>query len=543
MKVLSKTMSSLLLLLAALAAGSCKAPAAQTPTPSPAPVTAPSVSSEANRLLLESLPEGKPFAVNGVEISKAELDRSLVYLVGSQLIQRKIVQFLCEEELQSRMSAGADPASFKVLGDEVEKKIAETKAQFATEHPDVDFGKNLQASGYTETSLREHVATSLVFEKLFFPNNPKDWPEITKEILRSKGGAAMLDSFLKEGEGEGKPPEMPPILKASFAQQILQELTKASNIQYAGDGLGPDLVFTLNGRPFRTKEAMERLAEEIRPAHRAQNRVWAAIGAAVRQDLEAQKHWLDAASVRQRWSQLEGKYVNSFIPLEAVVVTIKRFPTMEIYKSYFHMLESFRTKIANEITEENLQKHLAFARDFLGSGSVQAHILLASAWDFATNSPRPFEDWEAARKKAEMIKKQLDEGADFEKLLDEHSGYPEKNPNPQTPAKQQWNKGRFASLSKYELKNMIGENEFDSFLRGHSIADEVFVPGREGLLGPLQGAYGYYLVKIVNRMAGTRTIDLKNPNQRELLEEDYVTTRFLTYANEIFAKAKIEAKP
>lgn len=496
----------------------------------------------ANRLFLETLAAGKGFSVNGATISQTEMDRALVYIAGRQLIDRKIIMFLCEEELQARMAAGVDPASFKVLGEEVEKKIAETKAQFATEHPDVDFGKNLAAAGFSEDGLREHVATSLVFERLFLPDNPKDWPEITKEIINAKGGGTMMESLLKEpGEG-GKPAEIPAILKSSFAQWLLQDLMKAARILYASDGLSPDLVFTLNGRPFRTKEAMERLGKEIRPAQLAQNRLWLALSTAMQQDLTAAKSWLTAEETQKRWDEMSAPYANSFIPLEAVVLTIKNFPSMEIYRNYFRLLESYRKKITTEINDETLKKHAAFAQDFLGGGSVETHTLLVSAWDFATNSPLSAEAREKARLKAEELKKKLDEGADFEKLLDEHSGYPEKNPNPQAPVKQQWRKGRFQALSKNELKGMLGESEFESFLKGHSIADAIFEPGKQGIIGPFQGPYGSYLVKIVKRTPGAKTMDLANTNQRQLVTDDYLTTRLFAYANEIFGKAKVEAK-
>lgn len=521
-----------------------KAKAVPVPRPTAAAPAALSPGPEDPRRSLAPLRHapGKTVRVNGAAADSAEIDRALVYQLGKGLLDRKIVTFLCEEELQSRISAGTDPASFKVLGEEVEKKIAQARAQFQAENPSVDFEKNLRAMGMTPESLREEVATALVFDRLFLPDDPEQWPEVSKQILQAKGAGALLDNLDKNKAPDGKPQPLPEVLKMSFRQWLLQDLMKAARIKYASDGLPPETVLTVNDRPLRTKEALEKIAPQVTPEDREQALRWTAIVTAVRQALVAEGAYLTEEETLRRWEAAREPYDKSIFPFEAVIITLKRFPTMEVYRTFFRLIESYRKKIAAEINDESLKRHIPSAQDFLGGGSVQASVLLCSAWDFPTNSSLGPAAWEEARRKADEVRKRLVGGADFDQLLAETSGYPEKVPNPNASAKQQYNRGKFLPLSKNELKGMLGESEFDSFLRGYSIADLVFEPDRTGILGPIQGPFGYYIVKIEKRNPGTRTLAVDNPNQRQLLEEDYLSTRFLAWSNEVVAKARIEVE-
>jgi parvulin-like peptidyl-prolyl isomerase len=59
-------------------------------------------------------------------------------------------------------------------------------------------------------------------------------------------------------------------------------------------------------------------------------------------------------------------------------------------------------------------------------------------------------------------------------------------------------------------------------------------------LGPIPGPDGWYIVRVNARTPARKGVDVKNERERELVREDYINHRFMTWAGEVIAKAKVE---
>ncbi len=71
--------------------------------------------------------------------------------------------------------------------------------------------------------------------------------------------------------------------------------------------------------------------------------------------------------------------------------------------------------------------------------------------------------------------------------------------------------------------------------------DRLFFDGEVGkTIGPIAGPESWMICRINGRTPPRRQINVKVERERELVLEDYITYRFLEWANEVIAKAKFE---
>ena len=87
----------------------------------------------------------------------------------------------------------------------------------------------------------------------------------------------------------------------------------------------------------------------------------------------------------------------------------------------------------------------------------------------------------------------------------------------------------------------IKMQQLTQLLDGFSLAEFLFFDAEVGkTIGPVQGADGWFIVRVNSRTPARRKIDVKVERERELVREDYVTCRFFTWASGVIGKAKFE---
>jgi hypothetical protein len=92
-----------------------------------------------------------------------------------------------------------------------------------------------------------------------------------------------------------------------------------------------------------------------------------------------------------------------------------------------------------------------------------------------------------------------------------------------------------------QLRQQLRENEFTQLLDGFAVADYMFFEAEIGkTIGPIAGPEAWLICRVNGRTPPRRNINVKVERERELVTEDYITTRFLEWANEVIAKAKFE---
>jgi hypothetical protein len=102
-------------------------------------------------------------------------------------------------------------------------------------------------------------------------------------------------------------------------------------------------------------------------------------------------------------------------------------------------------------------------------------------------------------------------------------------------------KGRFNAKPYNQLRQVMRENEFTDVLIGVSVAHYAYYDAPIGkVVGPLPGPDAYWVVRVNSRTPSRAAPSVSDARTRELVKQDYVAYRFMQWANEVVAQAKVE---
>ncbi|HET6203317.1 MAG TPA: hypothetical protein VFI25_11000 [Planctomycetota bacterium] len=489
-------------------------------------------------------------AVNGEEIPPAAVERALVYIFGRAYIERKIRDFLVADEIEYRRKKGEVVEDLRVGASEVANEVDSMNKQLVDQIQggfDPRAVKRLQ--GFDDAAFADEQASQLLFDKVFIPEDPSKWPDTTTQALASQGGADFVEKTKKgliehREKNPGEP--MPPFYRTIFRQWITKALKESSKIRTASDGLPADVVLTVNDRPLPTADAYPAVARLATAIDRERVLRWIAWTSATRQALVRAGAYLSEEDFAKEWQAHVGPYEKSPLNMEVVATNFKKFPSYDLYREHFRLRKSFERMIGKEITEEALGQHRTRVQDFLGEGKVDAQVILCTALDYTDFTWKGPDAFDRARSRAEEVVARLKEGTPFEDLIDRYSEFfdpPAPPAGQQAPAAPRPNRGRFGPQSKNQLKQLLGESEFDEIVRGYSIAEILFHDAPVGeAVGPIRGPLGYYVGRVLGRLPGGRPVDLAQPSQHDLVRDDFVARRFLDWSNDVVAKSKIEIR-
>ncbi len=517
--------------------------------------------------------------VNGEEIPPAAFDRAFVYILGRPYIERKIRDFLVADEIELRRKNGQAVEDLRIGDEELRKEVASRKEELQQQ---IQGGQDLKAvpraQGMDETSLADEQASLLLFDRVFIPDDTTKWSEKTVKLLGSEGGEEFVDQMMKtlrppdveapateELQDKGlqalvdreikalreparRQPNapMPPFYRTIFRQWISKALRESSNIQTASDGLPPEVVLTVDGRPLLTAEAYPNVARRVTAHDRERVVRWMAWATATRQALVKAGVYLPEEEFAKEWQAHVGPYEKTPFSIEVVATAFRRFPSYDLYREYFRLRKSFEWLIEKEVTEQALLRHRARVQDFLGDGKVDAQVILRPAIDYTDFSWKGPDAFDKAKKEAEEVMAALKAGTSFEEAIDRWSQFfepPPPAPGRQAPQGPRPNRGRFGPQSKNLLKTLLGESEFEEIVRGYSIGEILF--HKAALLevvGPMRGPLGWYIGRVLERLPGTKTVDFALETTRNLLREDYLTRRFIDWSADVVAHSRFKIR-
>ena len=143
-----------------------------------------------------------PIKVNGVALDPKVVKREAVYLTGGKLVEAKVADFFIVEEVKKQIEAGKRrPEEFDVLEEDVLRELEPKMNQFAAQHPGVDFWEVVRTQyGLNRETFLQQRKQAIVFDRVFFPGVPKDWPQITKEAIMAKTNSGQGQQFLEQLE-------------------------------------------------------------------------------------------------------------------------------------------------------------------------------------------------------------------------------------------------------------------------------------------------------------------------------------------------------
>jgi hypothetical protein len=481
--------------------------------------------------------------------------------------------------------------------EEFEAEFQRTLNEFKQSYPVLDIDAEVSRAFRSVPWYRDNLRQTLYFDRVFYPENPDEWPVTTIEAVRADSGETLLtdahDSYRMRKEHSEKTGEPLPKEDGIYTQMMRQIVRDAmfATIDWktSFDGLPSDLVLTAD-RNFdgiadltvRTADLWEKVKDTVSQSEIDDAKRWFVTSMATHDRLEKDGALLDAAARAKALADLKAQFAGTFFTVDIMATQTYYFPSTETFLEYHMMLEGYRKKVAPQLVQQEngdiappLRAHLEKANRIMGLGQVDTEILLVSAFDIPHFKWKP-DGWNWARQRAGEIKAQIDEnlaaynaerakraqaqseGKEYtpEKevpepyrfwtdMINEHSEYWDP-PSPEGPGKRgsdiaMKNRGRFGLRYRNDLQGFVGETPYSHWVTGTSITDYVFAEQAENTVaGPIRGPQGYYITRVQRRTPPSRPLNLGDPKHVDLLKDDYVRSTFNTYAQEARAAATVQ---
>ncbi|MEW6072207.1 MAG: hypothetical protein AB1726_06360 [Planctomycetota bacterium] len=497
---------------------------------------------------------GAPLVVNGEKIPLDAIRRRVVLVSnGRTLYELAKIQVYIDQEIQRQIEQeGKTAADFVIEQTEIDAAVS--RARRTNELQGGGDGAGFDPT--TDPGWLDQLRQTQLFKKVFLPENPHQYPMPTLDAFRStEQGEQILqvlrDDWDKKTAAAGDAPpvdEADPglrIFEMLLNRQVLDYLHKSAAVQEVEDGLPGHLLGIVNGVEITVQEIWDQVKDSIAPTDVWTAKQWLVNTTILRQALEESGFLMSPEEAAAIFEEQAAPYRESLFSIEKMALTVKKYPTLGMYKTYQRLYESFQRQIAAEITDEALDEQgRRRTAAIVSFATVDVDIILLSAYDF--QKKQWIEDgWEKAKARATEVSEKLVAGADWSTLLDEYSGFYD----PPLPAGQETNpdyqklmfhKGRLKGWIRNQLAGKLDEPDFRLFLTGTSITDILFFEQKiDSIENPIRGPYGYYIPKLLHRSAPTVSLSAKNSKDRTYLEQDYVAERLRKWTQELIAKAEI----
>lgn len=478
--------------------------------------------------------------VNGKVLDPKEVKREAVYLTGGKLVEAKVADFFILEELKRQVDSGKRRAEEFVIDEQsVLTELEPMKVDFETKNPGVDFWEVVRSQyGLSRETFLEQRRQSILFDKLYFPGSPKDWPDITKEAIKaqtqSDQGPKFIEQLEKATEGvdeQGNPKKLPEFWVNMMRQFVQKGLRSWSDIRYASNGLPSDIVLQVNDLQWGTDEAFAYIKKGIyvQDLERAMQEV--AVREALRQELVKNNAYVSDEVFHERYEAYRQPYDSTPFTVEVIATRFKGYPCLEAYRARWRLQTSYADMIAEDINTENLQAHADKYAAFFADGQVSIDVIPFQARNPKTGAWEP-DGMDQAKQRAEAVFASIEKKEKtFDEALNSHVEFFANDEK----------RGRLGFLPLNQLKQQLRENEFTTLHDGFSISDHLFFDAEVGtIVGPIAGPDGYFIARINSRTPARRKIDVTNEKERELVREDYISHRFFDWANEVIGRSKFE---
>lgn len=481
----------------------------------------------------------KDLRVNGRQLDPREVMREAVYLTGGKLVEAKVANFFILEELKKQVESGKRKAEdFIVSDDQVVETLGPMQAEFAAKHPGVDFWEVVRSQyGLSRETFLEQRKEGMLFDLVFFPGGPKDWPDITKEAIKAQTNSDQGPRFLEQlekataADEKGVQKKLPEFWISMMRNFVQKGLRSWSDIRYASHGLPVDVVVRVNDYEWKTADAFEFVKKGlyVQDLERAVQEV--VVREALKQELIAKGAFLSDEEFMRRYDEYRQPYDSTPFTVEIIATKFKGFPCLEAYRSRWRLVASYGEMIKDEVNDENLQAHADKYGAFFADGQIGLDVIPFMARNPQTGAWQP-DGMEAAKARCEAVLASLEKGdGTFDQALAKHTEFYANDEK----------KGRLGMLPLNQVKQNLRESEFTQLHDGFSLANFLFFDAEVGkTLGPLQTTDGYVIARINTRTPPRKRLDVKNERERTLVREDYVTNRFFAWANEIIARTKFE---
>ncbi len=502
---------------------------------------------------------GAPIFVNGERIPDLELKRFLSLGVGVNQANEARFSRIIEIELEMRAKTEEDLSKYTVSREEAmkrfEREIDDFKLKYPTLDPDIEIGR---AFLHTELYV-EQLMSAMLFDKLFFQEDPNDWPDVTRMLIQGEYGDEWIEdakqSYVRRKEaavthGLDYIPPDDPIFVEALRSVILVGLSNFYFIETDGDELQPGVLMSVEGLDVPVDEVFLRIQPYLK-----------------RDRIEDTKHWLVTTKLLEQYlaefelTEEQGggpalipqkEFRTTFVhdgntwdrelnEYDMVALQVLGFPSVQAYGLHKRLTDSFARTIESETDDDAiLRASLAHTNKITGAAKATAEVILISAFDFEHNVWKEG-GWAWAEKRAAEVKKMLDEGADWKETLEHESGFWDP-PIPDIGHSPQYGrtfKGKFPGpQTRNQILSLLSESEYRIFLYGQAVTDRLFFDQERGTIaGPFKGVHGYYITRHLGRTPPISPLNLNEAVHRNIAVEYYVRAAMNAKVRELFAEA------
>lgn len=511
---------------------------------------------------------GGPLVVHGRTIGPNEIKRFLCHSIGAPDVFMFKLGVMIRQELAKRREAGAteeELAKFGVSDEQLAHELEKKRTDFLLRYPDLDFPTEVARSEVSLDLYRDRLRQTMIFDKLFRPENPDEWPEITRAIILEKLGegwikdeAISYQTRLERQKKEGLEdiPEDDPIAVEVTRGTIQQELNNyvithidpdaiAANLPAGVPAEQADAILMLvENEPIWIEQVWSRIAPYVTPDQVDEAKRFLVMIALLERDLEPKGTLYTQAQFREWWpttarnNQKYG-YIEYLNLNEMLSSQVMGFPSLWAFSQYTRVLESYRRAIAAELAkDELLVAMLPMANQIAGAAKLNVNVILLSAYDFDHVKWKEG-GWADAKQRALAVRKALDEGAEWKPTLELNSEFWDP-PMPEMgnkPLQNFYFKGTFGDqqLTRGQLVSYLMESDYRIFLFGPSVSDHIFFEQKMGSIdGPFRGPKGYYISRLTGKTPPSKPLDLKEPVHRQIAEHYYLKNAINTRSQALF---------
>lgn len=492
----------------------------------------------------------KPLSVNGVVITAAEIRRELLSQVGQLQLRSRLLDLLIDGEIAGRKARGETVEGSLLSPEEDQAAFEEVIKGIRDQYPNIPVEDVLASNKISIESLKRQLTQTRRFDRIFLPADPDAWPVTTEAALESKMGAEMVAQMKvnwkarKDVVGEAEADPGRAMWDNLMRQMVIQALESNAEVQTASDGLPVAVAQRVNGLDTLVADVWSEVRSIIHPEAVKRVRLYLARLEAVKQDLVKNDSWLSDEEFNAMYAEEQKIGEAGMMNLQMIVISMRRFPSMDAYKAIVRARNSYQKLIEDQLTDETLAGWLPRASRLMGLGETNVEVILLSVFD---NTKGLWFDnaWAQAEERAIAVTDALvaSEGSAWDRLLDANSDFfdpPQPKAQPGQPAPELKNKGRFGSIHRNRLMQMLGESEFTAFVDGSSIADLIYYDQEvDSIDGPFKGIHGYYMTRVLGRTESRKPISLEDEQMRKSVIEDYVMQHFIGYSNRVLAESAV----
>lgn len=443
---------------------------------------------------------GEPLVVNGKQIDDLEIMRFLLYGKGRGGVESRKMEVLLDQEWKLRRfmkraelldeeydGKGYDELSgeqqidlnvaveealalYTYSADELEQRIRFERQSFEERYPTLDYRREIERTYKSWDWYIDQIEQTLMFDNMFFPGHPDNWPAITiesvhagspafdliedyakayvarmenwntersnteAELLQARFDGRSLDALTDEeratleglvDEEHGHfPPREEEMMMSLLRDFLIQTLVDPNLVTIADkdDGLASDKLLTLTGGDFEasvdTLTVWEEFADSFSPEDVAEAKQFIALMVATTDRMMAEGTLMPWSEYRDLLAQTQEELSSGMFSYGFLALQGHNFPSIEAYNEYLYLMESFRRSIIDEISlDENqnlrprLQEYMPIGTGIMGLAKIQVEALLVSAFDFPNNEWME-NGWEDAKAEAFDLRKQVDDYID-----------------------------------------------------------------------------------------------------------------------------------